>query len=354
MAENHLRVSIFINKDLEQVIHAKQGDANSRFLDVTLLNDNGMPYDLTNNKVRFNALKKDNTTVFNDTIITNATGGQFTVELTDQTLALGNSEVRADITVFNNTETAILTTRTFSIWVQTTIRNDSAIESSNEFGAVINLFQDVWDMRETIRDMSERMGERDDDLQIGDEQVSFSILGALNRIWNYLKTQSTAGIVEAVNEILIKVSSIFGLIPGLESLIKSQKVSTYTALASSPSNAPVGTITTVVNVTGAGVLKLFRLYNPVNSGGKTHEIYIDGIRVLSQSYSSTVGAGWAGLVFRSTDGLWLDTPATPESFNQPHINIAFNTSLKITVNVNTIGTGTVNRTYAALYDLKSS
>lgn len=195
MATTTSTIEIWINKDVQNIIRAKQMDSNSRFLQVALMEDDGTPYDLTDHTATFNALKSDLTHVFNDCVMTDPANGIITVELTDQTLAIGNSRVVADITVFNSDGTEVLTTRTFDIEVQTTVRDDSAIESSNEFGAVITLFQDVWDLRDRIIRMDELMGELDDDIPEGGDQAStVSFMGALNRVYNMMLSQSIIGL----------------------------------------------------------------------------------------------------------------------------------------------------------------
>ena len=185
MAQEIGKITISVNRDIQDIIVAKQLDANSRFLQVTLVHENGTAVDLTGHIVRFNARKPDLTVIFNNCKITDAPNGVFLVEFTDQTLALPG-RVEADISVHTEDEETILTTRTFGINVQAMIRDDETIESSNEFGAVVILFQDVWDMRQIIIDMNEKQGNLTDDLpnEWGDEQAGTSMFSALNKIWN--------------------------------------------------------------------------------------------------------------------------------------------------------------------------
>ena len=163
---------------------------------------------MAGHRVQFNARKPGGTHIMNNAVIIDAAAGVFRVELTDQTLAVGNSKVEADITIFTNDAKAILTTRTFVIDVQATMRNDAAVESGNEYGAVVTLFQDVWDMRETIRSINTRFGQPGDGVGAGEQAAGSTAMGALNRIWNYLRTQSTAAIVETVNAVYGIVSQI--------------------------------------------------------------------------------------------------------------------------------------------------
>lgn len=201
MPENHIKITLSVNQDTDRIIKAKQFDAASRYLDVTLVNDDGTAFDLTDCRVQFNAQKADLKYIMNDAVITDPAAGKFTIELTDQTLAIGNSVVNADISIFSLDGIHILTTRSFGIEVQATVRNDTATESSNEYNSVVILFQDVWDMRETIREINERFGQLDDDLEPEDEQAGSSALGGINRMWNYLQTQSTAAVAEMVSDI---------------------------------------------------------------------------------------------------------------------------------------------------------
>ena len=206
MAVSTARLTMWVNKDVSQIIKAKQFDAASRFLDITLLHDNGEPVNLTGHRVQFNALKADSTLVKNNAVIINAAAGIFRVELTDQTLAVGDSRLVADIAVFTNDARRILTTRTFTIEVQATVRDDAAVESSNEFNAVVTLFRDVWDMREIIS----RIGHPNDALNTGQQAAGTTAFGAFNRIWNYLITQSTAAIVETINSLVATTNVMAG------------------------------------------------------------------------------------------------------------------------------------------------
>lgn len=199
--ENHIKLTLFINKDAERAIKAKQFDAMSRYLDITLVNDDGTPCDLTGHSAQFNCLKADETYVINNCTITSPTEGKLTAELTDQTLAIGESICKCDISLFSEGGKQILSTRTFFVHVQASVRNDDAIESANEYGAVQALFQDIWEVYEIVHQINSRFGELTDDLKEGQQKAGSSALGALNNIWHYLKTQSTAHVVETVNNI---------------------------------------------------------------------------------------------------------------------------------------------------------
>lgn len=210
MVESVFNLVIYVNKEVESIIKAKSLDCSSRYLEITLVNDNGVAYDLTGHTVRFNALKEDGKHVFNNADIVDYEGGKVRVALTDQTLAIGDSELIADISIFSEDGECVLTTRTFVIEIQKTIRDDLAIESSDEYGAVLTLFQDVWDMRCYIEHKGSLLGELDDEVSEGDEQAGKTILGGINNIWNYLINQSTAGVVEVVNSMSATIGAFEG------------------------------------------------------------------------------------------------------------------------------------------------
>lgn len=210
MVESVFNLVIYVNKDVESVIKAKSGDSSSRFLEVVLVNDNGEAFDLSNHIVRFNGLKEDGSHIFNNADIIDEKAGKVRIALTDQTLAIGDSKVIADISIFAEDGECVLTTRSFVIEIQQTIRDDEAIESSDEFGAVLVLFQDVWDMREYIQHKGSLFGELDDEVEEGGEQAGKTIFGGLNNIWNYLINQSTAGVVEVVNSMKEAIGTFTG------------------------------------------------------------------------------------------------------------------------------------------------
>ena len=199
---------MYVNEKNPETIIAKQFDALTRYLRIQLLQDDGTPYNLKERRVQFNARKRSGKYIMNDAVIDDAENGFFSVELTDQTLAEGDTTLLADITIFGENNRQILTTRTFNIRVEKTVRNDKATESSNEYSSVVILFQDVWDMRDVIKGIRDRFGEQQDGISEDDEVAGFSVFSALNKIWNYLKTQSTAGIVDVVNAILGLVKRI--------------------------------------------------------------------------------------------------------------------------------------------------
>lgn len=127
------QITLDINKDIYQTIDAKQNDANSRFIQFTLI-DNGVSCDLTGNTVKIFADKADGTIIFNNVTITDAINGVVTVELTSQALAVVGDLV-CELVIYGS-NSSVLSSKIFIINVTQSIRNDSAIESQNEFTAL--------------------------------------------------------------------------------------------------------------------------------------------------------------------------------------------------------------------------
>lgn len=142
MAKTYNVLTIDIKEDISDIITAKQDDTMSRYLDVRL-QDDGQPINLTGNEVKIYGRKADGKAFFNNGQITNATSGRCQFELTNQALAVAGI-VKLEISIWQNNE-RILTTPTFGVHVLPKIRNDDAIESSNEFGALVVLYQKLYD-----------------------------------------------------------------------------------------------------------------------------------------------------------------------------------------------------------------
>ncbi|NBI05758.1 BppU family phage baseplate upper protein [Senegalia massiliensis] len=118
-------------------VEAKQNDTNSRTVQATICDD-GIPLKLTGNTISFYAKKPDGTKIFNTVNILDDENGLVEFNLTTQTLAV-EGEVKCELTIFDEAEGVILSTAIFNISVIETIRDDNAIESSNEFNQIIQV-----------------------------------------------------------------------------------------------------------------------------------------------------------------------------------------------------------------------
>lgn len=150
------RLNIEINKDVQDIITAVQGDTKSRFLDVNLFS-NGTPINLTDHVARIYMVKPDDTEIFNVGDIKDATNGRVQFELTSQALAVAGV-LKTQIIIFDAQETEILSTNKFNIFITKSLISDNSIESSNEYGALVLLFQKLYEAIQGIKDINDKIG----------------------------------------------------------------------------------------------------------------------------------------------------------------------------------------------------
>ena len=135
-------IKLDINKKMFETITAKQGDTKSRFILFNLY-DGPIQFDLTGRTVRVYGKKKDNTTIFNDLVITDAKKGYCTLELTNQMLAVeGMNEL--ELVIFEGEKR--LSTMPFILNVIGSKYSEDAIVSTNEFTALMNALKTVGDI----------------------------------------------------------------------------------------------------------------------------------------------------------------------------------------------------------------
>lgn len=120
-----------LSKSLHNNIQVKQSD-NARYLLFRIL-DNGVPFSLENKTVRVYGLKPDGTKVFNNLTIINAARGLAELQLTTQMLVKPGC-LKLELVIYEATD--ILSTTKFDIDIISCIRDDGAIESTNEFSAL--------------------------------------------------------------------------------------------------------------------------------------------------------------------------------------------------------------------------
>lgn len=156
MAVTLNRLNIEINKDVQDIITAVQGDTKSRFLDVNLFS-NGTPINLTDHVARIYMVKPDDTEIFNVGEIKDAVNGRVQFELTSQALAVAGV-LKTQIIIFNAQEEEILSTNKFNIFVTKSLISNNSIESSNEYGALVLLFQKLYEAIQGIKDINDKIG----------------------------------------------------------------------------------------------------------------------------------------------------------------------------------------------------
>ena len=174
------KMEIEVNQEITDIITAVQNDSNSRYLDVVLL-DGGAPLDLTGEEVRIYMKKPDGTEIFNDGEITDAAAGRCQFLLTTQALgAVG--VMHAQISIWKD-NTEILTTQAFHIYVTKSLISEGSVESSNEYGALVVLFQNLYQALDLMTDMVAQIGQTDD---TGASTTAGTVNGKLNQVQNLI------------------------------------------------------------------------------------------------------------------------------------------------------------------------
>ena len=158
MAKTYNRLELDVNKKPNSIITEVQGDSNSRYLDVSLFN-NGVPLDLTGHEVKIFMVKPENGgEIWNDGVITDATAGRCEFLMTTEALArMGHLQTQISIWKDN---TEILSTQVFEINVTKTLLGNSSVESSNEYGTLVVLFQNLYEAYALMTDMVSSFGKK--------------------------------------------------------------------------------------------------------------------------------------------------------------------------------------------------
>lgn len=159
MAKTYNRMRIDVNTKPADIITEVQADSNSRYLDVFLY-DGGVPIDLTGHEVRIYMRKPENSgEIWNNGEITEPTNGRCQFLLTTQALEK-TGYLKAQISIWKNNE-EILSTQIFDISVTENLRTEGSIESSNEYGALVVLFQNLYEAYDLMTEMVQNIGTPD-------------------------------------------------------------------------------------------------------------------------------------------------------------------------------------------------
>ena len=289
------RLIIDINKDITDIVTAKQNDTLSRYLDITLV-DGGVPVSLTGHEVRFYARKADGNVIYNTAQLTDATKGRCQIELTSQALAVAQ-DLSCELTIYKDNR-EILSTKVFVIHVDKTLRNDEAVESSNEYGALVVLYQNLHESYLLMQDMIQKIG-------VPGSNAQTLQLDTMYKIWDYmiqyLKDNSSAGVVTGVNTINSKVgtttdtggTTTAGTVMGKlnsskEILIKGSHKNENIKRVSKTSDIENQV---VLEVAGSGWLHCIQIVNGTRDSQNATSVVADGQKVVSVSYTGGVSSG---------------------------------------------------------------
>lgn len=156
MAVTFNKMRIDVNVRPEDIITAVQDDSDSRYLDVFLF-DNGVPIDLTGHEVRIYMRKPEKGgEIFNNGEITEPENGRCQFLLTTAALEK-TGYLKTQISIWKDNR-EILSTQIFNIFVTESLRTTGSIEGSNEYGALVVLFQNLYESMDLMTDMVQNFG----------------------------------------------------------------------------------------------------------------------------------------------------------------------------------------------------
>lgn len=162
MAKSQTKMIIAINEPILSKVIAVRGDANSRFIDVQLYND-GVPVDLTSHTVTMSVKTNPKSPMKNPVdefisgTIPDPSNGRCMFPLTTSMLAEAGA-LDAQISVFSG-EQEVLSTLTFIIYVEPSLRSDEQIEAENEFGVLVVLFSEIQNALDDMHAIRDNFGE---------------------------------------------------------------------------------------------------------------------------------------------------------------------------------------------------
>lgn len=199
-------IKLDINRRFYDKIVAKQDDTGSRFLLFQLL-DGAVPFNLTDRSVRVYGVKPDGSVVFNDLTVTHSTTGFCLLELTNQMLAIAGT-VKLELMITEGDKK--LTSIPFEMEVIKKINSNAAVESSNEFGALLTALKEIDQWNREFADKSgkleelytPRLNELSSQLEHKANEVDLEV--ERNRINNIVAQPPTVDNVETVD---IRVSA---------------------------------------------------------------------------------------------------------------------------------------------------
>lgn len=192
------------------MVSAKQYDKSTRLISIALLN-NGAEYKIPSNALLMvNVRKPDGKYVFNECTMQD---NHVVVELTNQILAAAGTAY-ADIEIRSSDGSEVLSSASFTIEVEESMRNDTAIESSNEFTALDAQFEKL-NASEVIRVANEDERKRAEAIRANSENERKN--GEVNRQQQEATRQTeTKKAIDKVNQAIIACE---GIADGLNTMI---------------------------------------------------------------------------------------------------------------------------------------
>lgn len=219
--KTYKKMLIEIDEPITDKVIAVQEDAESRYLDVQLFKS-GVPFDLTGAKVRIYMVKPDGKNIMNDGEITDPTSGRCQFKLTTQALAAcGN--LRTQIKGFSESEEQILSTQIFDIKVTESLLTNETIKSTNEYGSLVILFQDIYEALQVMTAIKNNFGEPGETAGTVPATTFWQMLEAVYNVnADALKNTSVSEVLKRIGESTDESTepTLFGKIAGIQ-IIKS-------------------------------------------------------------------------------------------------------------------------------------
>lgn len=193
------KLVIEVDEPITDIITCVQEDADSRYLDVQLFKS-GVSFDLSGTKVRIYMVKPDGTNIMNDGEITDAVSGRCQFLLTTQALAVCGI-LKTQIKVFSETEEQILSTQIFKIDVTESLLTNKTIESTNEYGSLVILFQDIYEALQVMTAIKNNFGEPGETAAGISVDTFWKMLEAVYNVnADALKNASVSEVLERIGE----------------------------------------------------------------------------------------------------------------------------------------------------------
>ncbi|WP_286030108.1 BppU family phage baseplate upper protein [Anaerotignum lactatifermentans] len=250
MAQRYDRLQIEINEPILSIVTAIQNDTNSRYLDVSLY-DGGVPIPLTGNTVRIHTKNIHGVTSFEQGEITDADNGRCQFLLTTQMLSAADA-LETQISIWSGDQ-QVLSTQKFQIYVMPTLRDDTAVESTNEYGALVVLFSEIQNALDDMHAIRENFGKPSEE----------SIQAGTDTFWKVLEKS-----VEGTNELfyynipkklgepddVIQALTVFGKLNWIKNFLESSVagVTIFETPGKHTFKVPAGTTEIVVTACGGG------------------------------------------------------------------------------------------------------
>ena len=155
----------FGRKDVPVKVWAKEGDNESRIIEIIPLNC-GQQYAFESGiKAQFRVTKPDKKSVVNPATIEN---GMITVELTSQILAAAG-EATAEIALLKGAK--ILSTQTFIIIIEKSAYNAEKVESSDEYKDLVKTLADINNISVTAQKAVDAAKKTEDNIEIANKRI---------------------------------------------------------------------------------------------------------------------------------------------------------------------------------------